>query len=95
MKEEVQEAVCTLKDGKSPGMDNAPAELLKNAGPELTRIFTAICKRIWETKEWPKEWTQSPIIPLPKKGNLRLFQNCRIISLISHPSKVMLRVFLN
>ena len=45
-------------------------------------------------KEWPKKWTQSLVIPLPKKDNLKQWQNYRTISLISHPSKIMLRVFL-
>ena len=54
-----------------------------------------ICNKIWETGEWPTSWTQSLIITLPKKGNLQLCQNYRTISLISHPSKVMLKVLLN
>ena len=52
-------------------------------------------KKIWKQKKWPKEWTKSLVIPLPKKGNLKQCQNYRTISLISHPSKVMLRVILN
>lgn len=95
LEEEIEEAIRALKRGKAPGVDNIQGELLKHAGPELTRILTAICQRIWVTKEWPKEWTQSLILPLPKKGNLKLCQNHRTISLISHPSKVMLRVLLN
>ena len=47
------------------------------------------------TEKWPKEWTQSLMIPLPKKGNLRQCKNHRMISLISHPSKVMLCIILN
>ena len=47
-----------------------------------------------ENKKWPKEWTQSLIIPLPKKGNIKQCQNYRTINLISHPSKVMLKVLL-
>ena len=54
-----------------------------------------ICNRIWRTGAWPTPWTQSLIITLPKKGNLQLFQNYRTISLISHSSKVMLKVILN
>ena len=50
---------------------------------------------MWETKEWPKEWTQLLVMPLPKKGNLKRCQNYRTISLICHPSKIMLRVILN
>ena len=52
-------------------------------------ILTAICNKIWKT------WTQSLVITLPKKGNLQLCQNYRTISLISHPSKVMLKIILN
>ena len=50
---------------------------------------------IWRTGEWPTPWTQSLIITLPKKGNLQFCQNYRTISLISHSSKVMLKVILN
>eukprot|EP00745_Piridium_sociabile_P015102 TRINITY_DN22265_c0_g1_i4.p2 TRINITY_DN22265_c0_g1~~TRINITY_DN22265_c0_g1_i4.p2 ORF type:complete len:167 (-),score=43.02 TRINITY_DN22265_c0_g1_i4:628-1128(-) len=87
LEEEVEEAVRSLKGDKSPGVDNIPAELLKHAGPELIRTLTTICQKIWITRQWPKEWTQSLIIPLPKKGNLKLCQNYRTISLISHPAK--------
>ena len=58
-------------------------------------VLTQICNRIWRTVEWPTPWTQSLIITLPKKDNLQLCQNYRTISLISHSSKVMLKVILN
>ena len=58
-------------------------------------ILTAICNKIWKTGEWPTTWTQSLVITLPKKGNLQLCQNYRTISLISHLSKVMLKIILN
>ena len=64
-------------------------------GSDLVTIVTALCQKIWEKKQWPIEWTRSLIIPLPKKGNLRQCQNYRTISLISHTSKIMLRVILN
>ncbi|PIK45030.1 hypothetical protein BSL78_18122 [Apostichopus japonicus] len=95
LKAEVEAAVHSLKPGKSPGVDNIPAELLKSGGKELTKALTALCQKIWEEKEWPNEWMKSLVIPLPKKGNLRRCQNYRTISLISHPSKIMLRVILN
>ena len=82
------------KAEQSAGVDNIPSELLKNGGKATTTVLTVICQ-IWETKEWLKEWTQSLIIPLPKKGNLKQCQNYHTISLISHPSKIMLRVILN
>ena len=58
-------------------------------------ILTSICNKIWKTGEWPTTWTQSLVITFPKKGNLQLCQNYRTISLISHPSEVMLKIILN
>ena len=67
--EEVKEAVHSLKAGKSPGVDNVPSELLKNGGEATTTVLTAICKKIWKTKECLREWTQSLVTSLPKKAN--------------------------
>ena len=64
--EKVEEAVHSLKAGKSPGVGNIPSELLKNGGEGTTSALTAKCKKIWETKEWPKEWTQLLVILSPK-----------------------------
>ena len=61
----------------------------------MVDVLTVICYRIWRTGEWPTPWTQSLIITLPKKDNLQLCQYYRSISLISHSSKVMLKVILN
>ena len=58
LRQEVEEAVQSLKAGKSPGVDNIPSELLKNGGETTTTtVLTVICQKMWETKEWPKEWT--------------------------------------
>ena len=92
LREEVEIAVASLKKGKSAGVDNTPAELVQAGRETMIDVFTEICNR---TGEWPTPWTQSQIITLPKKGNLQLCQNYRTISLISHSSKVMLKVFLN
>ena len=91
----MEAAVKTLKEGKAAGVDNIPGELIKAGGDDMISALTNICNRIWQTGEWPTPWTQSLIITLPKKGNLQLCQNYRTISLISHPSKVMLRIILN
>ena len=58
-------------------------------------ILTTICNKIWQTGTWPTLWTQSLVITIPKKGNTQLCHNHRTISLISHPSKVMLKILLN
>ena len=87
LREEVEEAVCSLRTGMSPGVDIS-SDLLKNGGEATTTVLTAICQRTWEMRDWPKEWTQSLIIPLPKKGNLKQCQNYHTINLISHPSMI-------
>ena len=72
LREEAKEAVRSLKAGKSPGVDNIPSELLKNGGEAITPVLTAIRQKMLETKKWPKEWTQSLVMPLPKRGNLKV-----------------------
>ena len=91
----VEAAVQSLKKGKSAGVDNIPAELVKAGGESVITTLTTICYKIWQTGEWPTQWTQSLVITLPKKGNLQQCQNYQTINLISHPSKVMLKIILN
>ena len=85
----------SLKKGKSAGFDNNPAELIQAGGEDVFTALTTICNKIWQTGKRPTPWTQSLVITLPKKGNLQQCQNYRTTSLISHPSKVMLKVILN
>ena len=84
-----------MKKGKSAGVNNIPAELVQAGGENVITVLTTICDKFWQTGEWPTPWTQSLVITLPKKGNLQQCQNYRTISLISHPSKVMLKIILN
>ena len=93
--EEVEAAVKSLKKGKSAGMDNIPSGLVQAGGETTIDMLLIICNKIWQPREWPTPWTQSLIITLPNKGNLQLCQIYCTISLISHPSKVMLRILLN
>ena len=95
LRREVKAAVQSLKKGKSAGVDSIPAELVQASGEDVITALTTICNKIWQTGEWPIPWTQSLVITLPKKGNLQQCQNYRTISLISHPSKVMLNIILN
>ena len=95
LREEVEAAVKSLKKGKSPGVDNIPSELVQAGGEDMITVLLKICNKIWQTGDWPTPWTQSLVITLPKKGNLQQCQNYRTISLICHPSKVMLKILLN
>ena len=91
----MEAAVQSLKKGKSAGVDNNPAELVQAGGEDVVTALTTIYNKIWQTGEWPTPRTQALIITLPKKGNLQQCQNYRTISLLSRPSKVMLKVTLN
>ena len=92
---EVEAAAQLLKKGKSTEVDNIPAELVQAGGEDVISALTTICDKIWQTGEWPTPWTQSLVITLPEKGNLQQLKNYRTISLISHSSKVMLKIILN
>ena len=94
LRKEVEAAAQLLKKGKSAGFD-IPAELVQAGEEDVITALTTICNKIWQAGEWPTPWTQSLTITLPKKGNLQQCQNYRTVSLISHPSKVMLKIILN
>ena len=58
---------------------------------DAVKVLHSICQQIWETQKWPQDW-KSVFIPLPKKGNAKECSNYRTIALISHASKVMLKI---
>ena len=74
---------------------NITSEIIINGGSQIIITMTLLFQKIWVKKEWPYEWAQSLIIPIPKKGDPRMFNNYKTVSLISHPSKIMLRIILN
>ena len=84
-----------MKKGKSAGVDSIPEELVQADGENVITVLTTIWNKVWQTGEWPSLWTQSLVITLPKKGNVHQCQNHRTNSLISHPSKDMLKIILN
>ena len=91
----MESAIQSLKKGKSAGVDNIPAELVQAGGEDVITAVTTICNKVWQNGEGPTPWTQSLVITLPKKGNLQQCWNYRTTILISHPSKVMLKIVLN
>ena len=56
------------------------------------KVLHSICQQIWKTQQWPQNWKRSVFIPIPKKGNAKESSNYRTIALISHASKVMLKI---
>jgi exonuclease III len=92
LESEVRKALNEIKNNKAAGSDGMPIELLKAAGDEGIKTLTALCQHIWRTGRWPSDWKKSVYIPIPKKGDARVCANNRTIALISHASKVMLKI---
>ena len=90
--EEIKWALEQISNGKSPGCDDIPIELIKEGKDSSLRLYHAIILKIWKTCTWPTAWKRSVYIPLPKKGDLKLCSNYRTIALISHASKIMLKI---
>ena len=59
---------------------------------DAVKVLHSICQQIWKTQQWPQDWKRSVFIPMPKKGNAKECSNYRTIALISHASKVMLKI---
>ena len=77
---------------KIRGSNGIPAELLQILKDDAVEVLNSICQQIWKTQQWPRDWKRSLFIPIPKKGNAKECLNYCTIVLISHASKVMLKI---
>ena len=73
-------------------MFGIPVELFQILKDDAVKVLHLICQLIWKTQEWPQDWKRSVFIPIPKKGNAKECSNYCTIALISHASKVMLKI---
>ena len=69
-----------------------PVELSQILKDDAVKVLHSICQQIWKTQQWPQDWKRSVVIPIPKKGNAKECSNYCKIALISHASKVMLKI---
>ena len=77
---------------KASGGDGIPVELFQILKDDAVKTLHSICQQIWKTQQWPQDWKKSVFIPLPKKGNAQECLNYPTTALISHTSKVMLKI---
>ena len=77
---------------KASGGDGIPVELFQIFRGDAVKVLHSICQQILKTQHWPQDWKRSVFIQIPKKGNAKECSNYRTISLISHTSKVMLKI---
>ena len=89
---EVKSALRTITRNKAGGGDGIPVELFQILKDNAVKVLHSICQQIWKTQQWPQDWKSSVFIPIPKKGNAKECSNYCTIALISHATKVMLKI---
>ena len=89
---EVKWALGKITTNKASGSGGIPAELFQILKDDAVKVQHSICQQIWKSQQCPQEWKRSVFIPIPKKGNAKECSNYRTIALISHASKVMLKI---
>ena len=88
---EVEWALGSITTNKASGGDGIPVELFQILKDDV-KVLHLICQQIWKTQQWPQEWKSLVFIPIPKKGNAKECSNYCTIALISHASKLMLKI---
>ena len=77
---------------KASGCDAIPVELFQIMKDDAVKVLHSICQQIWKTQQWPQDWKRSVFIPIPNNGNAKECSNYSTSALISHASKVMVRI---
>ena len=81
-----------ITTNKASGGDGIPVELFQILQDDAVKVLHSICRQIWKTQQWPQDWKRSVFIPIPKKSNDKECSNYCTIPLLSHISKVMLKI---
>ena len=89
---EVKWLLESITMNKASGGDGIPVELFQILKDDAVKVLHSICQQIWKTQQWPQDVKRSVFIPIPKKGNIKECSNYCTIALISHTSKVMLKI---
>ena len=89
---EVKWALGNIMTNKASRGDGIPVELFQVLKDDAVKMLHSICQQIWKTQQWPQDWKRSIFLPITKKGNAKECSNYRTIALISHASKVMLKI---
>ena len=94
MEYEVMWTLGSISMNKASGGDGIPVELFQILKDDAVKVLHSICQQIWKTQQWPQpqDWKRSVFIPISKKGNAKECSNYHTIALISHASKVMLKI---
>ena len=82
----------SITTNKADGDDGIPVELFQILKDDAVKVLHSICQQIWKTQQWSQDWKRSVFITIPKKSNPKECSNYHTIALISHASKVMLKI---
>ena len=88
----VKQALGSIITKKASGSDRFPVELFQTLKDDAVKVLHSICQQIWKMWQWPQDWKRPVFIPIPKKGNAKECSVYHTIALISHASKVMLKI---
>ena len=88
----VKWALGSITMNEASGGDRIPVELFQILKDDGVKVLQSICQQIWKTQQWPQDWKRSIFIPIPKKDNAKECSNYCTIALISHTSKVTLKI---
>ena len=89
---EVKWALGSIITNKASGGDGIPGELFQILKDDVVKVLHSICQQIWKTQQWPQDWKRSVFIPIPKKANAKEYSNYCTTALISHASRIMLKI---
>ena len=89
---EVKWVLGSITTNKASGGDGILVELFQILKDDTVKLLHSIWQQIWKTQQWPQDWKRSVFIPIPKKGNAKECSNYRTIALISHASRVLLKI---
>ena len=92
LKCEIKWALGSITTNKASGGDGIPVELFQILKDDAVKVLQSICQQIWKTQQWPQDWKRWVFIPISKKGNAKKSSNYHTTALISHTSKVMLKI---
>ena len=92
LKCEVKWALGSIITNKASGSNRIPVELFQILKDNAVKVLHSICQQIWKTQQWTQDWKMSVFILIPKKGNAKECSNYHTTALISHASKIMLKI---
>ena len=88
----VKWALGSITLNKARGGDGIPAELFQILKDDAVKVLHSVCQQIWKTQQWPQDWKKSVFIPIPEKDNAKKCSNYHTVALISHVSKITLKI---